>query len=152
MTFRITNECDLAAEKHYKQCLSLRSRLSQGGYTMQATELDKDIYNPKTLPKSYTTKPYFDMAGFTLGTDDILNTPAAVSPAPNAWKPINPPTHQALLLGNPQPRLNDDRSLTSNTDNASIANTLVTFETNLTTATSTVVVSWVVIFKFGFRA
>ena len=105
---------------------------------MQTAELDKDIYNPKTLPKSYTTKPHFDMTGFSLGTNDILDTPAAVSPAPNAWKPANPPTHQALLLDNPQPRQNDDRSLTSYTDNASIANTLATFETNLTSAITTI--------------
>ena len=73
-----------------------------------------------------------------MGTNDILDTPAAVSPAPNAWKPANPPTHQALLLDNPQPRQNDDRSLTSYTDNASIANTLATFETNLTSAITTI--------------
>ena len=98
---------------------------------MQAAALDKEIYNPTTLPKSYTTKPYFDMMGLSLGTDDILDTPAAVSPAPNAWKPSIPTTHQALLLGNFQPRLNDDRSLTSNNDNASLANTLATFEPHL---------------------
>ena len=105
---------------------------------MAAAELDKDIYNPKTLPKSFTTKPYFDMTGFSLGTDDILDKPAAVSLAQNAWKPINPPTHQALLLGNPQPRQNDDCSLTSNTDNASLANTLATFETNITSVITTI--------------
>ena len=138
ITLRITDDCDLPAEKHYEQCPSLRSRLSQGGYTMQAAALDKEIYNPTTLPKSYTTKPYFDMMGLSLGTDDILDTPAAVSPAPNAWKPSNPPTHQALLLGNPQPRHYDDRSLTSNNDNASLANTLATFETNLTTVITTI--------------
>ena len=128
----------MAAEKHYEQCPSLRSRLSQGGYTMQAAALNKDIYNPHTLPKSYITKPYFDMMGFSLGTDDILDTPAAVSPAQNTWKPSNAPNHQALLLGNPQPRQNDDRSLTRNTNNASLANTLATFETNLTSAITTI--------------
>ena len=74
--------------------------------------------------------------GLSLGTEDILDTPAAASPAPNAWKPQHPPTHQALLLGNPHPRHNDDRSLTSNND-ASLANTLATFETNLTTVVTT---------------
>ena len=138
ITLRITDDCDLRAEKHYEHCPSLRSRLSQRGYTMQAAELHRDVYNPKTLPKSYTTKPYFDMTGFSLGTDDILDTPAAVSPPQNSWKPINPPPHQALLLGNPQPRQNDDRSLTSNTDNVSLANTFATFETNLTSAITTI--------------
>ena len=105
---------------------------------MQAAELHKEIYNPTTLPKSHTTKPYFDMSGFTLGNDDFVSPPAAAAPVQNAWKPINPPTHQALIMGNRQPRQNDDRSLTSNTDNASLANTLATFETNLTSAITTI--------------
>ena len=41
-------------------------------------------------------------------------------------------------MGNRQPRQNDDCSLTSNTDNASLANTLATFETNLTSAITTI--------------
>ena len=105
---------------------------------MQAAELHKEIYNPKTLPKSHTTKPYFDMSGFTLGNDDFVSPPAAAAPTQNAWKPANPPTHQALLLGNPPPRQHDDRSITSNTDNVSLANTLATFETNLTSAITTI--------------
>ena len=79
ITFRITDICNTAAEKQYKQCPSLRSRLSQGGYTMQAAELHKEIYNHKTLPKSYTSKPYLDMSGFTLGNDDLLTPPAAAA-------------------------------------------------------------------------
>ena len=138
ITLRITNACDMAAEKQYKQCSSLRSRLSQGGYRIQAAELHKEIYNHKTLLKSYTTKPYFDMTGFTLDNDNILTPPAAAAPTQNASKPTNPPTHQALLLGNPSPRQHDDRSITSNTDNVSLANTFATFETNLTAAITTI--------------
>ena len=82
LTFRITDICD-PAEKHFDQCPSLRSRLIQGGYTMQAAALDKEIYNPLTLPKSHTTTPYFDMMGLNLGTEDILDTPATVSSPPN---------------------------------------------------------------------
>ena len=93
ITFRITDDCDLLAEKHYEQCLSLQSQPSQGGYTMQAAEVDREIYKHHTLAKSYNTKSYLDMMGLSLGTKDILDTPTAVSPAPNAWKPTNQPTH-----------------------------------------------------------
>ena len=34
IAFRITDIGDNSAEKHFQQCPSLRSRLSQGGYTM----------------------------------------------------------------------------------------------------------------------
>ena len=78
------------------------------------------------------------MSGFTLENDDLLTPPAAAAPTQNAWKPANPPTHQALLLGNPPPRQHDDRSITSNTDNVSLANTFATFETNLTAAITTI--------------
>ena len=105
---------------------------------MQAAELHKEIYNPTTLPKSHTTKPYFDMSAFTLGNDVCVSPPAAPAPEQNAWKPINPPTHQALIMGYRQPKQNDDRSLTSNTDNQSLANTLQTFETNLTSVITTI--------------
>ena len=58
ITLRITDDCDLRAEKHYKHCPSLRSRLSQLGYTMQAAELDRDIYNSKRFqnhtPRNHT--------------------------------------------------------------------------------------------------
>ena len=138
ITLRITDDCDEIAEKHYEQCLSLRSCLSQGGYTMQAAELHKEFYNPNNVSKSYTSKPYFDMSGFTLGNNEFTTPPAAAIPKPNVWKPTNPPTHQALLMGNPPPRHNDDRSITSNTDNVSLANTFATFETNLTAAITTI--------------
>ena len=105
---------------------------------MQAAELHKEIYNPKTLSKSYTSKPYFDMSGFTLGNDDLTTPPAAAAPKQNAWKPANPPTHQALLLCNPSPRQHDDRSITSNTDNVFLRNAFATFETNLTAAITTI--------------
>ena len=105
---------------------------------MQAAELHKEIYNPKTLPESYTSKPYFDMLGFTLGNDDLITPPAAAAPTQNAWKPANSPTHQALLLGNPPPQQHDNLSITSNTDNVSLANTFATFEINLTAAITTI--------------
>ena len=136
LTFRITNICNLPAEKHNEQCPSLRSRLSQGGYTKQAAALDKEIYNPLTPPKPHTTRPYFDMMGLNLGTEDILDTPATASSSPNAWKTPHP-TNQLALLGIHHPRYNDDRSLTSNND-ASLANTLATFETNLTAVVATI--------------
>ena len=86
LTLRICDMGDHDAEKYFEQCPSLRSRLSQGGYTMQAAALDKEIYDPSTLPKSYTTTPYFDMMGLNLGTEDILAIPA-IAPSPtNAWK------------------------------------------------------------------
>ena len=132
ITFRITDICNTAAEKQYKQCPSLRSRLSQGGYTMQAAELHKEIYSHKTLPKSYTSKPYFDILEFTLGNDDLITPPTAAAPTQNAWIPANPPTHQALLLGDPPPWQHDVWSITSNTDNVSIANRFVKFETKTT--------------------
>ena len=50
---------------------------------------------------------------------------------------ITPQTNQLALLGTHHPRHNDDRSLTSNND-ASLANTLATFETNLTTVVTTI--------------
>ena len=105
---------------------------------MQAAELHKEFYNPSTLSKSHTSKPYFDMSGFTLGNDDFITPPAEAVPKKNAWKPANQPTHQALLMGNPPPRHNDDRSITSNTDNVSLANTFATFETNITAAITTI--------------
>ena len=133
LTFQITDICD-PAEKHFEQWPSLRSRLSQGGYTMQAAALDKEIYNPSTLPKSHTTTPYFDMMGLSLGTEDILDTPATFSSPPNAWKTPQP-ANQLALLGNHHPN-NNDRSLISNND-ASLADTLATFETSLTTVVTT---------------
>ena len=105
---------------------------------MQAAALHKEFYNPNNVSKSHTSKPYFDMSGFTLGNDDFTTPPAAAVPKQNAWKPTNPPTHQALFMGNPPPRHNDDRSITSNTDNVSLANTFATFETNLTAAITTI--------------
>ena len=130
----ITNICE-PAEKHFEQCPSLRSQLSQGGYTIQAAALDKEIYNPLTLSKSHTTTPYFDMMGLNLGTEDILDTLPTASSPPNAWKTPHP-ANQLALLGNHHPNHNDDRSLISNND-ASLANTLATFETNLTTVVTT---------------
>ena len=102
---------------------------------MQAAALDKEIYNPLTLPKSHTTTPYFDMMGLNLGTEEILDTPATASSPPNSWKTPRP-VNQSALLGNHHPSHNDDRSLISNND-ASLANTLATFETNLTTVVTT---------------
>ena len=78
------------------------------------------------------------MSGFTLGNDEFTTPPAVAIPKQNVWQPTNPPTHQALLMGNPPPRHNDDRSITSNTDNVSLANTFATFETNITAAITTI--------------
>ena len=84
LTFRITDMCN-PAEKPFEQCPSLRSRLSQGGYTMQAAALEMEIYNTSTLPKSLTTTPYFEL-GIHLGTEDILDASTTLPPPPNAWK------------------------------------------------------------------
>ena len=111
----------------------MRSRLSQGGYTIQAAELDKEIYNISTLSKSFTTTPYFEM-GIHLGTEDILDEFPTLPAPSNAWK-TQQPENQLALLGIPNPN-NDDQSLISNND-GSLANTLATFETNLTTVVTT---------------
>ena len=61
LSLRITNITNNDAEEHFNQCPSLRSRLSQGGYTMQAVELDKNIYDSATLSKSFARTPYFEI-------------------------------------------------------------------------------------------
>ena len=97
---------------------------------MQAAALDREIYDPSTLSKSHTTTPYFDMMGLNLGTEDILDTPATAPSPPNVWKTPQQ-ANQLALLGTHHPN-NDDWSLISNND-ASLATTLATFGTNLTT-------------------
>ena len=61
LSLRITDTRDNDAEKHFHQCSSLRSQLSQGGYTIEAEELDKEIYDSATLLKSFSRTPYFEM-------------------------------------------------------------------------------------------
>ena len=75
------------------------------------------------------------MMGLNLGTEDILDTPATASSPPNTWKTPHP-ANQLALLGNHHPSRNDDRLLISNND-ASLANTLAIFKTNLTTVVTT---------------
>ena len=43
---RIQDEADPDAQKHFDQYPSLRTQLSLGGYSTEATELDKDIFSP----------------------------------------------------------------------------------------------------------
>ena len=123
LSLQITDIRDNDAGKHFNQYPSLRLRLSQGGYTMEAVELDKEIYDSATLSKSFSRTPYFEM-GIQLGTDDLVDElPTIPSPA-NAWK-SQQPANRLAILGNPQ-QSNDDRSLTSMNDQL-LANTFASF-------------------------
>ena len=76
---------------------SLRSRLSQGGYTLEASELNCDIFNHSTLAKSFSKPSYFDM-GVNFGTKESATAfPSLPAPA-NTWK--TPQENQLAILGN----------------------------------------------------
>ena len=72
LSLRITDITDEGAEKYFDQCPSLRSRLSQGGYTTKAAEFNKDIFDTDTLSKTFAGTPFFEM-DIQLGTDDVLD-------------------------------------------------------------------------------
>ena len=68
LVHRIQDIADHDAEmKLNNQFPSLWSRLSQGGHTSEAAELDCDIFNHSTLAKSFSKPTYFDM-GMNFGT------------------------------------------------------------------------------------
>ena len=70
ISLRIIDIEDNDAEMHFQQCPSLRSRLSQEGYTMAVAELDREMYDSSALSKSFSKTPYFEM-GIQLETDDL---------------------------------------------------------------------------------
>ena len=123
---------DEGAEKYFEQCPSLRSRLSQGGYTTKASELYKDIFDTDTLSKLFAETLFFEM-GIQLGTDDVLDAAPPVLPR-SAWKPVQATTQTPLVSTLHQS--NDDRSFTSMIDE-SLANTLSYFRTKMITVVST---------------
>ena len=98
-SLRITNITDNDTEKHFNQCPSLRSRLSQGGYTIAAAELNKDIYDSATLSKSFARTPYFEI-GIQLGTDNVIDAFPPIPPTGNAWKTPQH-TNQLALVSTP---------------------------------------------------
>ena len=133
LSLRITDIGDNDVEKHVHQCPSLQSRLSQGGYTMEAAELHKEIYDSATLSKSFSRTPYFEM-GIQLGIDDLLDEFPSIPPPANAWKKQQP-ANRLTILGNPE-HPNDDRPLISMNDQ-SLANTFASFRTEMTSVVTT---------------
>ena len=131
LSLRITDIADIDAEKYFNQCPSLRSRLSQGGYTTKAAEFHKDVFDTDTLSKSFAGTPFFEM-DIQLGTDDVLDAAPPLLPR-SAWKPLQAPTQPPLASTLHQ--LNDDRSFISMNDQ-SLANTLSSFRTELTPVVS----------------
>ena len=86
LVHRTQDEADPDAEMKLKQFPSLWSRLSQGGYTSEAAELDRNIFNHSTLTKSFSKPIYFDM-GINFGTEESA-TAFPLLPVPaNPWKP-----------------------------------------------------------------
>ena len=61
LSLQITDITDDNVEKYFEQCPSLRSQLSQGGYTTKAAEFHKDIFDTNTLSKSFAGTPFFEM-------------------------------------------------------------------------------------------
>ena len=61
LQIQMTDIADDNAEKYFYQCPSLRSRLSQGGYTTKAAEFHKDIFDTDMLSKSFAGTPFFEM-------------------------------------------------------------------------------------------
>ena len=86
LSLRITDIADDDAEKYFNQCPSLRSRLSQGGYTTKAAEFHKDIFDTDTLSKPFARTPFFEM-DIQLGTDDVLDAAPPMA-SRNVWKTL----------------------------------------------------------------
>ena len=118
---------------HFQQCPSLRSRLSQGGYITESAELDKEIFDHTTLSRSFSKPTYFEM-GINFGTDNSAAEFLSLPPPVNPWTPPQPET-QVALLGNPHQSA-DDRLLVSMHDH-SLANTLASFRTEMTSVVTT---------------
>ena len=83
----IQNDADPDAQLHFDQYPSLRTKLSLGGYTSEAAELDKDICNSATLPKSSSRQIYVDMS-LNFGTEEVADMfSSLLAPAPpDPWK------------------------------------------------------------------
>ena len=85
LSLRITDIRDNDREKYFHQCPSLQSQLSQGGYIIEATELDKEMYDSAKFSKSFSRTQYFEM-GTQLGTDDLLDEFPSIPSSANARK------------------------------------------------------------------
>ena len=97
---RIQDDTDLDAQLHLDQYLSLRTKLSLRGYTLEAVEPDKDIFNSATLPKLSSRQTYVDMS-LNFGTKEVADMfPSLPAPAqPNPQKQT--PTETQLVCATP---------------------------------------------------
>ena len=83
----IQDIADPNSQMHFEQYPLLRTKLSLGGYTSAAVELDKDIFDSAILPKSLSKQTYVDMS-LNFGTEESKNMfpslPAITTT--NSWK------------------------------------------------------------------
>ena len=135
LVYRFRDEADNETEMHFKQFLSLRSQLSQGGYTSEAVALDHNIFDHTTLTKSFSKPTYFDM-GMNFGTDKSAAKFPSLHPSANPWKTTQQ-ENQLALLGNSNQLVNE-RSLVIMNDH-SLATTLASFPTKMTSVVTAMI-------------
>ena len=136
LVLRIQDIADPDAQMHFQQYSSLRTQFSLGGYTSEAAELDKDIFDGSILTKSSLKQTYFDMSlnfGSKESKDWFPSLPATMTA--NSWKQT-PPENQLALFGKSH-HPGDNRSLVSMTDN-SFATTLASIQSKMASVVTTI--------------
>lgn len=94
----IRDNTDHDTEMYFQQYLSLHSKFSQEGYTLEAAVLDKTTFDHTTLTKFFSQPTYFDMSlnfGTDKSVDEFPSLPTMTTA--NPWEPTQPETKITLL-------------------------------------------------------